>query len=68
MAGEGHIICGTCRNYRAGNGHLCRSTIGIGIDVDGGFADYVSIPATNGYKVPTSRGHTLIQRRLMERT
>jgi len=54
VVGEGHIVCGICRNCRAGHGHLCRNTIGVGIDVDGGFADFVAIPATNAYVVPDS--------------
>ncbi len=52
VAGEGHVICGHCRNCRAGHGHLCRNTVGIGIHRDGGFADFVSIPAANAYPVP----------------
>jgi len=54
VAGEGHVICGYCRNCRAGHGHLCRNTVGIGIHRDGGFAEYVAIPATNAYPVPES--------------
>jgi len=54
VAGEGHIVCGRCRNCRSGHGHLCRSTIGVGIDIDGGFAEYVVIPAANAYPVPDS--------------
>ena len=52
IAGEGHITCGVCRNCRAGKGHLCRSTIGVGIHRDGGFADRVALPASNAYNVP----------------
>ncbi len=54
VAGEGHIVCGHCRNCRAGDGHLCRSTIGVGIQRDGGFAEYVVIPARNAYPIPDS--------------
>ena len=54
VAGEGHITCGHCRNCRAGDGHLCRSTIGVGIQRDGGFAEYVVIPARNAYPIPAS--------------
>ena len=54
VAGEGHIVCGHCRNCRAGDGHLCRSTVGVGIQRDGGFAEYVVIPASNAYPVPDS--------------
>jgi len=52
VAGEGHVICGFCRNCRAGHGHLCRNTVGIGVHRDGGFADFVVIPAVNAYPVP----------------
>ncbi len=54
VAGEGHIVCGHCRNCRAGDGHLCRSTVGVGIQRDGGFAEYVAIPARNAYPIPDS--------------
>ncbi|MCB0992073.1 MAG: L-threonine 3-dehydrogenase, partial [Acidimicrobiales bacterium] len=52
VVGEGHIVCGTCRNCRAGDGHFCRNTIGIGINRDGAFAEYISFPAVNAYRVP----------------
>jgi threonine 3-dehydrogenase len=52
VAGEGHLVCGRCRNCRAGHAHLCRATVGVGIHRDGGFAEYVSLPATNAYPVP----------------
>lgn len=52
VAGEGHVICGHCRNCRAGHGHLCRNTVGIGVHRDGGFAEFVVIPASNAYPVP----------------
>ncbi len=52
VAGEGHVVCGHCRNCRAGDGHLCREVVSVGIQRDGGFADYVVIPATNAYEVP----------------
>jgi threonine 3-dehydrogenase len=54
VTGEGHIVCGHCRNCRAGDRHLCRSTIGVGIQRDGGFAEYVVIPARNAYPIPDS--------------
>lgn len=54
VVGEGHIVCGICRNCRAGAQHLCRNTIGVGIHRDGGFADYVCIPAHNAYAIPAS--------------
>ena len=54
VVGEGHIVCGTCRNCRAGHFHLCRSTVGIGIQRDGAFAEYIAIPTENVYAVPES--------------
>lgn len=54
VVGEGHVICGKCRNCRAGDGHLCRNTRGVGIHRDGGFADRVVIPAANAYPIPDS--------------
>lgn len=52
VTGEGHIVCGHCRNCLAGRRHLCPNTIGVGVNRDGAFADFVSIPATNVWKVP----------------
>jgi threonine 3-dehydrogenase len=52
VSGEGHIMCGECRNCRAGRGHLCRDTRGVGVNRPGAFAEYVSIPADNAYKIP----------------
>ena len=49
---EGHIICETCRNCRAGRKHLCRKTIGIGVQRDGAFAEFVAVPAVNVYPLP----------------
>ncbi|MBQ9511388.1 MAG: L-threonine 3-dehydrogenase [Clostridia bacterium] len=47
VSGEGHIVCGHCRNCRAGRSHLCRETKGVGVNRDGAFAEYLVIPATN---------------------
>ena len=44
---EGHISCGFCRNCRRGRQHICDNTIGIGVHRDGGFAEYISVPAKN---------------------
>jgi threonine 3-dehydrogenase len=52
VSGEGHIMCGVCRNCRAGRGHLCRDTRGVGVNRAGAFADYVCIPAQNAYLIP----------------
>lgn len=49
---EGHIVCGRCRNCRAGRRHMCIRTIGIGVNRDGGFADYVVVPARNVWVQP----------------
>ncbi|NNC99720.1 MAG: L-threonine 3-dehydrogenase [Gammaproteobacteria bacterium] len=52
VSGEGHITCGHCRNCRAGRVHLCRNTIGVGVDRQGAFAEYLVIPAFNAFKIP----------------
>ena len=49
--GEGHIVCGRCRNCLAGRRHLCKSTSGVGVNRDGAFADYLCIPASNAVLV-----------------
>ena len=54
VSGEGHITCGHCRNCRAGKRHLCRNTIGVGVNRPGCFAEYLSIPACNAFKLPDS--------------
>jgi len=52
VSGEGHITCGHCRNCRAGKRHLCRNTLGLGVNRPGCFAEYVSLPAFNVFPVP----------------
>ncbi|MBO3750759.1 L-threonine 3-dehydrogenase [Streptosporangiaceae bacterium NEAU-GS5] len=47
VSGEGHLVCGKCRNCMAGRRHLCIHTIGLGVNRDGAFAEYVTLPATN---------------------
>ena len=47
VSGEGHVVCGHCRNCLAGRRHLCAETSGIGVDRTGAFAEYISIPQTN---------------------
>lgn len=47
VSGEGHLVCGKCRNCLAGRRHLCRSTVGLGVGRDGAFAEYVALPASN---------------------
>ena len=52
VSGEGHITCGTCRNCRAGKRHLCRNSVGVGVNRPGAFAEYLSIPAFNAFPLP----------------
>lgn len=52
VSAEGHVTCGHCRKCRAGERHLCRNTIGIGVDRPGAFAEYISVPASNICKLP----------------
>lgn len=47
VSGEGHIVCGTCRNCRAGRRQMCIRTIGLGLHRDGAFAEFVALPASN---------------------
>ena len=47
VAGEGHIVCGRCRNCLAGRRHLCNATRGVGVNRPGAFAEYLRIPITN---------------------
>ena len=51
-SGEGHIVCGTCRNCRAGHRHVCIAIEGLGVNRDGAFADYVVLPAMNVWVHP----------------
>src|SRR5690349_31413 len=52
VSGEGHITCGYCRNCRAGRRHLCRNTVGVGVNRPGAFAEYLVIPAVNAFPIP----------------
>jgi threonine 3-dehydrogenase len=52
VSAEGHITCGHCRNCRAGKRHLCRNTVGLGVNRPGSFAEYVALPAFNVFRVP----------------
>ncbi len=47
VTGEGHIACGHCRNCRRGKLHVCENTVGVGVNRDGAFAEYLSLPAEN---------------------
>ncbi|NNC56015.1 MAG: L-threonine 3-dehydrogenase [Woeseiaceae bacterium] len=52
VSAEGHITCGVCRNCRAGRRHLCMNAIGVGVSRAGAFAEYLSVPAFNVFKLP----------------
>jgi threonine 3-dehydrogenase len=52
VSGEGHVTCGFCRNCRAGRRHLCRNTVGVGVNREGAFAEYLVIPAFNAFRIP----------------
>jgi threonine 3-dehydrogenase len=52
VSGEGHITCGFCRNCRAGRRHLCRNTVGVGVNREGAFAEFLVIPAFNAFENP----------------
>jgi threonine 3-dehydrogenase len=47
VSGEGHVVCGHCRNCMAGRRHLCKDTKGVGVNRTGAFAEYLSLPQTN---------------------
>jgi threonine dehydrogenase-like Zn-dependent dehydrogenase len=46
VSAEGHVVCGRCRNGLAGRRHLCKATVGIGVNRTGAFAEYISVPMT----------------------
>ena len=50
VSGEGHLVCGSCRNCKAGRRHLCASTLGLGVQVNGAFAEFVALPAVNAWR------------------
>lgn len=50
VSGEGHVVCGRCRNCMAGRRHLCANTKGVGVNRDGAFAEYIVLPMTNVWK------------------
>ena len=52
VSAEGHVVCGYCRNCRAGRRHLCIRTSGLGVNRDGAFAEYVVIPESNVWRHP----------------
>lgn len=54
VSGEGHIVCGKCRNCLAGQKHLCKDTQGVGVNRNGAFAEYLVIPAANVWRCDPS--------------
>jgi threonine 3-dehydrogenase len=52
VSGEGHLVCGHCRNCKAGHRHLCVNTKGVGVTRPGCFAEYLAIPAENVFPLP----------------
>src|SRR5437868_7547115 len=61
VTAEGHIVCGHCLQCRTGNSHICQNTRIIGVDRDGAFAEYITMPASNvltldGGTIPTEVG------------
>ena len=50
VSGEGHVVCGLCRNCLAGRRHLCANTQGVGVNRDGAFAEYIAIPVSNVWR------------------
>jgi threonine 3-dehydrogenase len=50
VSGEGHVVCGRCRNCLAGRRHLCAHTMGVGVNRPGAFAEYIVLPMTNIWK------------------
>jgi len=54
VSAEGHITCGHCKFCRTGQGHICQDVNIIGVDIDGAFAEYISMPAENVWPVPDS--------------
>ncbi|MCO5053510.1 MAG: L-threonine 3-dehydrogenase [Verrucomicrobiae bacterium] len=52
VSGEGHVVCGRCRNCMAGRRHLCKDTKGVGVNRPGAFAEYLALPMTNVWHQP----------------
>ena len=51
---ESHVVDGTCAACRSGNAHVCENTKILGVDINGGFAEYVAVPAVNAWRVPVN--------------
>jgi threonine 3-dehydrogenase len=56
VSGEGHVVCGRCRNCQAGKRHLCINTSGIGVHRPGAFAEFVAVPGSNIQPIPDDIG------------
>ncbi|HWZ29844.1 MAG TPA: L-threonine 3-dehydrogenase [Bryobacteraceae bacterium] len=54
VSGEGHVVCGRCRNCLAGRRHLCAHTLGVGVNRPGAFAEYIVLPMTNIWRHASS--------------
>ena len=54
VSGEGHVVCGRCRNCFAGRRHLCAHTLGVGVNRPGAFAEYIVLPMTNIWRHASS--------------
>ncbi len=52
VSGEGHIVCGYCRNCKAGKRHLCPNTVGVGVNRPGAFGEFLVIPSSNVFPLP----------------
>ena len=52
VSGEGHIPCGFCKSCKNGQGHLCSKNVSVGVTRNGGFAEYLALPAKNAYIIP----------------
>jgi threonine 3-dehydrogenase len=57
VSGEGHVVCGRCRNCLAGRRHLCKETVGVGVNRPGAFAEYLSLPMTNVWHLDPAVSH-----------
>ena len=57
VSGEGHVVCGRCRNCLAGRRHLCKETVGVGVNRAGAFAEYLALPMTNVWHLDPAVPH-----------
>ena len=57
VSGEGHVVCGRCRNCLAGRRHLCAHIQGVGVNRPGAFADFIAMPVTNLWRHKIGRAH-----------